>query len=372
MSDNAPQFQRLIELAKEPSSDKRRELLRQVTDVFLDNAPSYSATERDHFGVILGHVAADMDIAVRKQLSKQFANVPSAPHSLILQLANDEFGVAKEVLLKSTVLTDDDLIAIARNHTQEKLEAIAGRHTVSEAVSHALVENGDDQIVVKLISNTGAKVSRETMTRVVERSENNEALQAPLIARTDMPPDMLQDMFTFVSGELRAKITKTLESLPPEVIDAAFKEAEKGFAEDMRQARASERRAMAYVNELIRLKKLTEPQLHELLRNNKNVEFVHAFARLVDVDLKTVRRIFNTCNVEGVAVMCKSARFDRATFTAVIFFLDPTPKRSLQVANELAPLYDRVSPESAQRVLRFWRVRKDATQAQTVPTAAVA
>ena len=47
-----------------------------------------------------------MDIAVRRQLAKQFANVPSAPHQLIQHLANDEFSVARDVLLKSTVLKE--------------------------------------------------------------------------------------------------------------------------------------------------------------------------------------------------------------------------------------------------------------------------
>jgi uncharacterized protein (DUF2336 family) len=369
MLEDTSQFQRLIDLAKEPSSEKRRELLRQVTDIFLDKAPSYNDAEREHFGAIMSRVATDMEIAVRRTLAKQFANVPSAPHSLIQQLANDDFSVAKDVLLKSTVLRDADLIAIAKSQGQEKLEAIAGRHSVSEAVSEAIVENGDDEVVVKLVSNVGAKVSRTTMQRVVERSEENEALQAPLVARADIPPDMLQDMFTFVSSELRTQIAEKLDSLPPEVIEAAFKEAEKDFAGEMRQMKDADRRAMVYVSEMARRKELTEALLHQLLRSNQMVEFMHAFGRLADIDVKTVRRIVTARNVEGVAIICKAARFDRSTFSAIVFSFDSSADRSVQTANDLMALYDKVTPESAQRVIRFWRVRKEAGDA-AAPAAA--
>jgi len=361
MSEATSPLQSLIDLAKEPSSDKRRELLRKLTDVFLDAAPDYSLAERDHFGAILGQVATDMDAAVRRQLAKQFANVPSAPRNLIKQLANDdEFSVAKDVLLKSTVLSDDDLVAIAHGQHQDKLEAIAGRHSVSEAVSEAIVEHGDDQVVVKLVSNTGAKLSRPALQRVVERAETSEILQAPLVTRADVPPDMLHDMFSFVSSELRSKITQKLESMPPEVVEKAFADAAKDFAGEVRQMKDADRKAMVYVSEMARRKLLNEALLQQLLRNNQTTEFVHAFARLADVDVKTARRIVNVANTEGVAIICKAMRFDRSTFSAIAFYLEQNAKRPQMNTQETLSLYDKVTPEAAQRVMRFWRVRKEA------------
>lgn len=355
-------LQDLIDLAKEPSSDKRRELMRKLTDVFLDSAPDYSDAERDHFGAILGRVANDMDAAVRRQLAKQFANVPSAPHNLIQRLAADEeFSVAKDVLLKSTVLRDDDLIAIARHSAQDKLEVIAARHSVSEAVSEAIVEHGDDQVVVKLVQNTGAALSRSTIRRVVERSETSDVLQAPLITRADVPPDMLQDMFSFVSSELRTKITQKLDSLPPEVIEKAFAAAAREFAGEVRQVKDADRKAMVYVAEMARRKLLNEALLHQLLRNKQVTEFIHAFARLGEIDVKTAARIVNACNAEGVAVVCRATRFDRSTFAAIAFFLEERAKDAQKGTHNILELYDKVTPEAAQRVMRFWRVRKEAS-----------
>lgn len=361
MSQATSHLESLIDLAKEPSSDKRRELMRKLTDVFLDAAPDYTETERDHFGAILSRVAIDMDAAVRRQLAKQFANVPSAPHNLIHSLATDEeFSVAKDVLLKSTVLSDDDLIGIARSSAQDKLELIAARHSVSERLSDAIVEHGDDQVVVKLVANTGANISRQTFRRVVERSETSESLQAPLITRADVPPDMLQDMFSFVSSELRNKITQKLDSMPPEVVEKAFAEAAKEFAGEVRQVKDADRKAMVYVAEMAHRKLLNESLLHQLLRNNQVTEFVHAFAKLGGIDVRTANRIVNACNTEGVAVVCRAMRFDRSTFAAIAFFLEERAKREQKETHNVLELYDKVTPEAAQRVMRFWRVRKEA------------
>jgi len=57
MAAVAPNFAILLDLAKETSSEKRRELLRQVTDVFLADAGARSDKEAAMFDEIVGHVA---------------------------------------------------------------------------------------------------------------------------------------------------------------------------------------------------------------------------------------------------------------------------------------------------------------------------
>lgn len=45
MAESANNFALLLDLAKEGSSEKRRELLRQITDVFLANQPERTNRE---------------------------------------------------------------------------------------------------------------------------------------------------------------------------------------------------------------------------------------------------------------------------------------------------------------------------------------
>jgi uncharacterized protein (DUF2336 family) len=350
----------LVDLAKERSSDKRRELLRNVTDVFLEAAPNYSPAERDHFGAIMSNVAREMEVAIRQQLAAKLSASEHAPANLIRQLANDEdISVAKDVLLNSPLLKDSDLIAIARSQVQEKLALIARRPQVSEAVSDAIVENGDDAVVETLVGNGGAKLNRETFERVVERSEASTGIQASLVGRADLPPDLLQEMYSFVAAELRAKVAEKLDSLPPELLDEAFNETSKTFSAEMRALKDADRKAMVYVAEMARRNQLNESLLHQLIRTGKEPEFVHAFAKLTDVRVRTVQRMVKARNTDAVAIICKSAGLDRSTFSAIVCLFEGTPEAAGRTPHPLLHLYDAVTADSAQRAMRFWRVRAE-------------
>ena len=360
MTEKHANLRRVLQLAKTLSSDQRRELLREVTDLFLADTDAYSDIEREHFGAILARIAKDMEVAVREDLAHRLATLPTAPHAVIQQLAHDEFSVAHEVITQSPVLADGDLVDIANTKGQEYLEAIAVRPAVSSVVSDALVTRGADAVLVTLVSNAGAELSRDAIEKVVDRYEGNEELQTPLIARQDLPVDLLNEMFSFVSTKLRTQIIQKIDGLPQDVLDAALTHTRHRFAREVRQLKEADSRARVFVSEMVRKKELNESLLVRLMRAGQTTEFAHAFARLGDIDVKTAQRIVQTRNVEGIAIVCRSARFDRATFSALALLLDAMPTRSPEATHELLSLYDQVAPESAQRVMRFWRVRREA------------
>ena len=143
------------------------------------------------------------------------------------------------------------------------------------------------------------------------------------------------------------------------------------FAKEVRQIKEADRRARVFVSEMARKRELNEGLLVQLMRGGQTAEFVHAFARLGDIDVKTAQRIVQTRNTEGIAIVCRSARFDRATFSALALLIDASPMRSSGATQELLGLYDQVTPEAAQRVMRFWKVRREASSA-AAPAAAEA
>src|ERR1700742_1391597 len=71
-------LQDLIDLAKEPSSEKRRVLLREVTDLFFAN-PDRRGGELTLFDDVLTALAAEMEEAVRVELAVRLAPTPSPP-----------------------------------------------------------------------------------------------------------------------------------------------------------------------------------------------------------------------------------------------------------------------------------------------------
>ena len=60
----------LIALAGEASSDKRRLLLRELTDHFF-GAPNHSATEAALYDAVLSDLSAEMETAVRAELAQR-------------------------------------------------------------------------------------------------------------------------------------------------------------------------------------------------------------------------------------------------------------------------------------------------------------
>jgi len=74
--------------------------------------------------------------------------------------------VALPMLEFSEALSDADLIEIVRTQGSQRLTAIAGRSTVSEAVSDVLVDHGDETAVAVLVGNEGAQLAETTMHKV--------------------------------------------------------------------------------------------------------------------------------------------------------------------------------------------------------------
>ena len=127
MSDKIARLGNLVLLAKEPTSEGRRKLLREVTDLFLEAPETLKNNEVALFGNIMGRIAYDLEMSVRQHLAEQLAGVDAAPHGLVTKLANDEIEVARPVLQESGVLRDEDLLEVVKIRSQGHLLAVSVR-----------------------------------------------------------------------------------------------------------------------------------------------------------------------------------------------------------------------------------------------------
>ena len=91
-------FAKLVDLARTPDSEVRRELLREVTDLFFETSGSRNTRESALFDEVLQMVAAEMQDSVLVELSEAFANADDAPVGLMRDLANHSFEIAGPVL----------------------------------------------------------------------------------------------------------------------------------------------------------------------------------------------------------------------------------------------------------------------------------
>ncbi len=352
----------LIAMAEEGSSEKRRALLRELTEHFF-GASARSATEDALYGSVLASLADEMESAVRAELSARFANAPNAPHALIRRLANDEAAVAEAVLTTSPVLTDDDLLGVVRNHGQDHLRAVSARPSVSEAVSEIIVERGDDETLGTLLRNDGAQLSRKSSEAAVERARANPALHEAAVSRASLPADLLNEMYFVVEARLRTRILEQNARMDPALLESALAAGRARIATDDGALPADYAECSAYVEELKAAGQLTPQMLARFLRSGGTTSFLIALAQLSDIDFHTARQIVERRELDALAVVCKSADLDRALFLTYAVVLLNDDGDAMAKAHSYARMYSELTKDAALRTLRFWRMRRGAAAA---------
>ena len=118
-------FLRLVELARAPDSDHRRDLLREVTDLFFEGRHGRNEREAALFDDVLQMVAAEMQEGVLAELAEAFADAPDAPVGLMRDLANHAYPIAGTVLQRSPVFDEPTLLQIVNYQSQAHIKAVA-------------------------------------------------------------------------------------------------------------------------------------------------------------------------------------------------------------------------------------------------------
>jgi uncharacterized protein (DUF2336 family) len=352
----------LIALAEEGSSEKRRALLRELTEHFF-GASSRTATEDALYGSVLARLATDMEIAVRAELSARFASATDAPAALIRRLADDDAAVAGAVLAASPVLSDEDLLGVVRKHGQAHLRAVSSRASVSEAVSDVIVQRGDDETLGTLLRNDGARLSRQASEAAVERAKVNPALHEATVSRTSLPPDLLNEMYFVVEARLRTRILEQNARLDPALLESALAAGRTRVATDDGALPADYAECLNYVEELKAAGQLTPRMLARFLRSGGTTAFLIALAQLADIDFHTARQIVERRELDALAVVCKAADLDRALFLTYAVVLLNDDGDAMAKAHAYARMYAELGRDAALRTLRFWRMRRGAQAA---------
>jgi len=351
-------LQDLIDLAREPSSERRRELLRRVTDLFFTVASPEQRPEMPLFDGVLSQLAGEMEEAVRAELAERMADAPTPPPRLLRGLACDVATVASPVLTRSVALTPQDLLQVTRSGDQGHLRAISQRRHVPEQVSDAIVERGDDTTLGVLLRNEGAELSRAAHEAAVQRATVNPDLHQAVVDRQSLPVDLLNEMYFVVEARLRDRILQRNAALDPAALEAALQAGRKRVAARDGALPSDYADAETTVRSMMKGQQLNPSALAAFLRNGETTKFQVALSELADVDFHTVRRILERRELDALAILCKAADFDRSLFLTFAVLVLGQETDAMGRAREYGDLYASLPKESAQRTIRFWRVRR--------------
>ena len=352
----------LLALARDRSVEGRTQLVRVVGDMFFDSDRVLSDRERSHMTEILRRLIQDIEISVRRAVADRLSQEPTAPSDLVVSLANDEIEVAYPILIESAVLNDLDLIEVIHHRTVSHQLAVAIRESVSAPVSDALVETGDTDVIKSLLENASAAISQKTMEYLVEESKRIDAYRNPLVHRHDLSPDLAKRMYWWVSAALRSHILEVYE-IDPTDLDEAIEDAVTDLMIVEKIEDPPKKKSAELAERLKAADRISPAFLVQTLREGEVTLFVDLFAQLTELDPVVVRRSIFEPGGEGIAIACKAVGIGKPDFTS-IFLLSRSacPGDKVVDPSELSAvisLFDRITSESAIKVLRQWRLDPD-------------
>lgn len=356
----------LLALAGDKSADGRKALVEAIGSLSAGEGSPLTDRERGLMFDILGHLAHETEMSVRQTVSACLAELPDAPRDLIRLLANDDIGTAYPVLTNSGILQDDDLIEVIGHRTQEHQLAITIRSSINEAVSDALVETGNENVIRSLLKNSDAKISRSTMEYLVQQSKHVDSFQEPILHRRELDPEWVKSMFAWVSSALRQYIVDDWD------IDSATVDSllERATVREV-QAAAYDARELSKTQQLVEnleaIGKMTPEMMLGVLREGEIALFIAMFTRYTALDDTFVRRMVFEHGGNALAITCKAAGIGKVIF-ASIFALTRTKQNADEEAlrketRQCLAIYNRTSRDKAMETVQRWQANNAAMSA---------
>ncbi len=348
---------------KNGSSERRVQMLRQITDLFLSDADRLNENQIGVFDDVLVRLIERMEARTLAQLSATLCDSNAAPKEVVRQLAyHKEASVAVPVLAKSTRLSETDLIEIASTRGQQHLLAISGRETLKEAVTDVLIKRGDSSVTHALATNTGARFSATGYSALVANAERDDALAEKLGLRLDIPAAVLRDLLSKATAAVRARLLKAASPEMREQIQRAIQ----SIAEQIGVKAAPPvdySQSEAAVLALNRAGKLGDQTINRFAVQGQYTNIIAALSLLSTVKIDAIEPLIGNPRPDGLIVACKASRLDWSTTNMILRNRPKCPPLSKTEAEQAKEMFEALSLSAAQRTIRFWSVRSSAKNA---------
>lgn len=354
------------------TNTRRIEMLTSITDLFVGCAPRYSEDQIGVFDDVMARLIGTIEAKARAKLAHRLAPIANAPANVIRMLAfDDDIEVARSLLTQSERLDDRQLVANAASKSQQHLFAISQRKLLSEAVTDVLVERGDRDVVHSVVKNNGARFSDAGFRILVKRSTGDDALAAQVGMRSDIPRQHFLMLLEKASSEVRGR----LEAENPQAstaIEGVVAEVVGGIRNDARNASPDFAAAQAEVERQNRIRRIGEAEVYQYARDRKFEETAIALSLMCDTPIDVVERALLDPGAEIAIILAKVAGLSSTTTKAVLLLRAADRGLSAKDLEQSLSSFNRLQPDTAQRVLGFFRTRtKKPAQPMVPPAVAV-
>jgi Uncharacterised protein conserved in bacteria (DUF2336) len=178
-----------------------------------------------------------------------------------------------------------------------------------------------------------------------------------MVRRPDIPPAQFCLLLMQAAEAVRARL---IAAAPPER-HAEIRRVLERVSGEIAESAAKPRDYGATIRQLLSDYpggKLGESDVVQFAAARQLERTVAALALLASMPAAMVDKLMTGERLEPVLILCKAMRFKWPTLRAVLQ-VRPGPRASAQVLTEACDDFNRLSPSSAQQMLRYWQRQAD-------------
>jgi uncharacterized protein (DUF2336 family) len=331
---------------------QRFTILRKITDLFLAGADSYSDDHVAVFDELMSRLIDQIEREALIELSGKLASVDHAPVNVIGRLSHhDDIDIAGPILEQSNVLTDEDLIIIAKTRSQAHLSAIAGRNQINEPITDVLINRGNAEVAHKVTANTGARFSRFGFKKALTRAEQDESLALAVAGRVDLPADLLEELVRKATATVQQRLLATARPEMRQRITNVLATISSQVARSIAPAGTVTTARTMMRQDPVRLR----ARISQCAENRNTVELIDTLAILSEIPVKAVKDLIRQASDEGLLVLGKACGIGWPDMQKVLAVAVPSKSKTPEELNALFASYSTLSTANAQRAVRFIR-----------------
>ncbi len=346
----------LEDVVQRGTPERRSDMLKRVTSLFLEGAPRYNEDHIRLFDDVFLSLVEEIEAKARAELSRRIAPLTNAPLEILRRLAHDDdIAVAGPVLAESPRLETEDLLPVARSKGQAHLFAISSRKGLDETLTDVLVNRGDSDVIRKVASNKGARLSPAGYSTVIERAQNDGVVAEAVVQREDLPDHLFRELLIRATEVVQRRL---LAAARPET-QSEIRRVLASVSNQMSAAAAPARDfgpALEKVRALHQAGQLGERDIAEFAGDKHYEEMVAALSELCSVPIEVVARLIAGERPDPVLILCKAAGFAWTTTRSIILARPGANGKSNPTLEAAYSNFDKLSASTAQRVVRFWQV----------------
>ncbi len=342
----------------------RRALLRRLADVVSLPASRINVFERSVVGDLLVDVLRTASTDERRRVAERLAPLGELPDALKRLLLRDEPEVARPLLEECAALSDADLIGCARDAGLEHRLMMAARRGLSEVVTEALFNWGEETVIAAVLRNDTARLPQSAIESVIALSRQAPALCALILRRPELRPSGAYVMFWWCGAEERRIILQRFavsrEVMQSSVEDVFALAAEEGWSDPVA------RKALQFIERRQRNRAAVARSPYADLEaavaaagaGGLTRELVAEIGYLSGIKPLTSAKIMGDAGGEPLAILCKAtglARRDLAALWRAMRRPETTPDGAEHPDwRRVQTIYEMLAVDRAQTVLRYW------------------